>query len=132
MLILVILCILINGSHAQHFIGKHKDEIKVMMKESKTEFRLDRSMINPVYNYLKYTDEYDEQTLLYFLDDNDYCITSKLMCDYALLNKIINNLNETYTSTNNKNEWMYTIDDEKYIINLYEEKWFFTVITKKY
>lgn len=117
--------------NSQNYIGKHKDEIKKMMREAKPEFKLDKTMVNQVYNYLKYIDDFEEQTFLFFMDENDKCSFTKLMCDYSLLNDVTDSFNKKYLLTD-KNEWMYSVEGEKFIVKLTEEEWFFTVVTKKH
>ena len=106
-----------------------KDEIKQVMRETQKNFNLDQSTRNPIYKYLKYIDRYGEQTLLYFLDENDYCTASKLMSDYVNLQEIIEELNNKYEIVDDSN-WKYTDNDKVYNVRLIEGEWFFTVYTK--
>ena len=58
---------------SQHFIGMHESTIKEVMKETHKTFRLNTSTVNPHYKYLKYEDNINEVTLLFFLSEYDDC-----------------------------------------------------------
>ncbi len=116
--------------NAQNFIGLHKDEIVALMKQTRKEFKLNTGVVNEKYNYLKYEDKISEQTVLYFLDQNDYCTYVRFISDYSNYNSAIEELNSKYTRKN-ENTWIYTDKDQKYIVSLEKEEWFFTINTKK-
>jgi hypothetical protein len=121
---------LMHSAFSQNYIGMHKDSIKETMRNNQKSFSLDQSTVNKVYKYLKYVDSYGEQTLLYFLNENDYCTSSKLMSDYSNLTDIIDELNNEYINIDDST-WKYYSDNEEYIVTLIEGDWFFTVYTKK-
>lgn len=115
---------------AQQYIGLHKDVIKEMMKSGNKEMYLDKSTVNNTYNYLKYVDALDEQTLLYFLDNEDKCKLIRHMCDYSMLDEKVEELNESYTKTAD-DTWQYKEGGEIYEITLEEGEWYFTITTRK-
>jgi len=100
------------------------------MKEKNSVFKLDESTINKTYKYLKYVDNYGDQTLLFFLSDDDYCTHSKLMVDYIYLKNVIDSLNNKFEKKGDL-AWFYIDKKTEYIIQLEKEEWFFTVVTKK-
>jgi hypothetical protein len=116
--------------NAQNFIGLHKNEIATLMKETQKEFKLNTDVVNKKYNYLKYEDKINEQTLLYFLNKDDYCTYVRLISDYSNYNSAINELNYKYTRKN-ENTWTFIDEGKKYIVYLEKEEWFFTINTKK-
>lgn len=118
-----------NQGYAQNYIGMHKDQIKVKMKESQKQLKLNTSAVNPHYNYLKYEDKINEITVLFFLSDDNKCTLIRKMCDYSNINDVIEELNENYSSQS-KNSWFYMDGDKKYSVDLSEEDWFFTVSTR--
>jgi hypothetical protein len=122
-----ILTLQVNG---QNYIGLHKDEIASLMKETQRDFKLNTGIINKAYNYLKYEDKVNEQTLLFFLDEDDCCTCVRLMSDYTNLNDVTDTLNSKYTRTG-ENTWTYKEMDVVYTVRLEKEEWYFTVITKK-
>jgi hypothetical protein len=126
-LIAFLLALRING---QNYIGLHKDEIISLMDETKSDFRLNKGVVNKAYNYLKYEDKVNEQTLLFFLDEDDCCTYVRLMSDYANLSDVLDSLNSNYRK-DSEDKWTYRDQDETYTVSLKKEDWFFTVSTKK-
>ena len=117
------------NSHAQNYIGLHKDEIMQLMRENKRNFRLNTSNINNTYNYLKYEDKISEQTMLFFLSKNDTCKYVRLMSDYSNLNDVINVLDSSYKKAG-KDKWTYVDKGKDYIVKMEEGDWYFTVTFK--
>lgn len=124
------ICLAIPGrAGGQHFIGKHKSEVRKIMKENTKELYEDDSSRNPVYNMVKYIDNLGNQTLIYFFSGQDTCLYSKWMCDYSMLNKVVSGLNEKYEQSA-EDSWHYTLDGLDYRIILNTGEWFFTITTK--
>ena len=117
------------NSHAQNYIGMHKDQIIELMKETQRNCKLNTDAVNTHYNYLKFEDKISEITILYFLSDNDRCTLIRKMCDYSNINDVLEDLNSTYKSTG-ENTWEYKDDGKTYSVVLAEEDWFFTVTTR--
>jgi hypothetical protein len=128
--IALIAFVLASCINAQNYVGLHKDEILSLMDETQKDFRLNTGVINKTYNYLKYEDKVKEQTLLFFLDDDDCCTYVRLMSDYANLNDVLDSLNGKY-NRHSENKWTYSDEGGVYTVNLKKEEWFFTVNTKK-
>lgn len=126
---LVICCLNSNMLNAQHFIGLHEDEIKVVMKDSHKSFRLNTSTVNPHYKYLKYENKINEITILFFLSEDDHCTLVRKMCDYSNIIDEIKALNKNYKAID-KNSWEYTHGKHTYLITLEEEEWYFTITTR--
>ncbi len=128
--ILIMVCLAYPGQAAgQHFIGKHKSEVRTMMRENMKGLYEDNSSRNPVYNMVKYIDNLSSQTLIYFFSEQDTCLYSKWMCDYFMLNKVVSGLNEKYRQSA-EDSWHYTEDGLNYRITLSTGDWFFTITTK--
>lgn len=111
---------------AQNYVDMHKDEIIKLMSEKHRNFKLNKDVINRNYNYLKYEDKISEQTILFFLSDDDYCTLVRWMSDYANIRDLLSILNKEYNKID-KNQWTYIKNGKKYVINLEEGEWFFTV-----
>lgn len=114
---------------AQNYIGMHKDQIIETMKETEKQLKLNTSTVNPHYNYLKYEDKINEITVLFFLSEDDMCTLVRKMCDYSNINEVVNELDEKYNSAG-MNKWYYKENGQRYIVELTEEDWFFTVTTR--
>lgn len=117
---------LASETTAQNYIGKHKDEIICLMSQNHRNFKLNKDVINRTYNYLKYEDNISEQTILFFLSEDEYCSLVRWISDYTNINDMIVMLNSKYTKTG-KNTWTYAEKGRNYIIRLEEGEWFFTV-----
>ena len=114
----------------QHFIGKHKVEVKELMGQHMKELYEDENSVNRVYNTVKYIDRLGNQTLLFVFSKQDTCMYSKWMCDYTMLNSVIAQLNGKYPQSA-EDTWTYDQDEQPYIITLTAEDWYFTITTRK-
>ena len=114
----------------QHFIGRHKTEVKELMVKKMKQLYEDDHSVNTVYNTVKYIDRLGNQTLLFVFSEQDTCLYSKWMCDYSMLYSVISNLNGKYPQSA-EDTWSYVHDQEQYIISLTAGDWYFTITTKK-
>lgn len=115
---------------APGFIGMHKNEIIEAMKKEHRDFVRDDTFVNRSFNYLKFVDRYGERTLLFFLSDEDFCTSIRLMCDYADIDVTLNELNSSFHKLNDST-WMNSGNGDHYRISLKKGEWFYTVTTKK-
>ena len=99
------------------------------MEKQHPDFNQDNSFVNNSFNYLKYVDNLEQQTWLFFLDDNDYCKSSKLVCDYVLLDEKIAELNKSYLKTGSLS-WSYEHNNSSFDVTLKKEEWFFSILTR--
>jgi hypothetical protein len=127
--ILSLLFVVTTTVHSQHFIGLHSEAIQEIMNEQHSDFNQDNSFVNKSFNYLKYIDNLEQRTWLFFLDENDYCRSSKLVCDYVLLDEIMEELNKTYKKSGDLS-WYYKQDDNTFSVTVKKEEWFFSILTK--
>jgi hypothetical protein len=129
--ILMILCLTIPVQvSAQHFIGRHKTDVRELMRKEMKQLYEDDHSVNRVYNTVKYIDRLGDQTLLFVFSEQDTCLFSKWMCDYSMLNAVIAGLNGKYTQSA-EDTWGYVYDNEPYINTLTAGDWYFTITTKK-
>jgi hypothetical protein len=110
----------------QNFIGMKKNDISNLIKTTHPAFKLDKNAVNNTYKYLKYVDKISEQTILFFLSEDDKCTYVRWMSDYANLNDMIAMLNKNYKKTG-KNTWAYSDKGMPYSVKLEEGEWYFTV-----
>jgi len=118
-------------SVAQTYIGKHKNEVKQLMKDHRKNFSLDESSINTVYNLLKFVDYNDTQTFLFVFNENDTCEYYKLICDYSFLPEIQKELDEKYTLSE-EGLWYFNDENKKFEVILKKDEWYFSVLTKEF
>jgi hypothetical protein len=105
-------------------------EIAAALKVGYPQFKLDKNAINHTYNYLKYVDKISEQTILFFMSNNNICTYVRWMSDYSNLNDMIGFLNKKYKKTG-VNTWSYAERNENYTVKLEEEEWYFTITFRK-
>ena len=129
-IILVVLVLFLHPCKGQHLIGLYKDDAIKVMKEKYPEFRLNDNVVNKTFNYLKFEDKYNEETLLVFLSEGDTCTFTKLMSEYGNVSQRISNLNRDYKKESDTT-WSYHVNNDRYIITYKKEEWFFSLITKK-
>lgn len=112
--------------HGQHYIGMQKDRIAGIVKQQNPNFRIDNSAVNHTYHYLKFVDDVSEQTMLFFLSDNDVCTYVRWISDYANLTDITIQLNRQYDKAGEK-RWSYSEGGKRFLVTLEEGEWYFTV-----
>jgi hypothetical protein len=132
MRIILIHIIMLLSLHAgaQNYIGMSKDQIVQVLHKQKPGFKVDKNSVNRSFNVIKFVDKISEQTMLFFLSEKDICTYVRWMSDYANLNDIIAELDQTYKKRDDKS-WYYTDKNQEYIVRLEEGDWFFTVSIRK-
>lgn len=118
-------------SVAQTYIGKHKNEVKQLMKDNRKDISLDESSKNTVYNLLKFVDYNDTQTYLFVFNKNDTCEYYKLIYDYSFLHEIQKELDEKYTRSE-EGLWYFSDENKKFEVTLKKDDWYFSVLTKEF
>ncbi|MGM0497549.1 MAG: hypothetical protein ACQESJ_06490 [Bacteroidota bacterium] len=128
--VVVLFTFLLSIGNGQDFIGKSKDEIKKMMKESKEEFYFSKEVNTGKYHFLKFENMDETKTMLFMLSDDEICEYTKLMCDYSLLKSFEDSLNSNFEYQQNM-EWIDYSEDttQNYLIELEKKDWFFTIKT---
>lgn len=116
--------------NAQQFIGKHKDDVKQIMNSQRKDVYIDESSRNTVYNLLKYVDHNSTQTIYYVFNDLDTCKFYKTIYDYSYLRKVEKELDHKYIRKSSDN-WYFLENNEKYLVTLKKDKWYFSVLVKK-
>lgn len=115
---------------AQNYIGLHKDEVIDSMKVNFKEFKLNKDVVNKTYKYLKFEDQISDQTMLFFLSEDDKCTLVRWMSDYSNINDVIKKLDKNYRKSD-KNKWLSTKENKGYDVILEEGEWYFTVTFKQ-
>ncbi len=128
-IILVGLVMLANSTNAQNYIDMTKEQVVENMRKVKLDF-MQSKVINQSYNYLKFQDPLGEQTILYFLNDDNICTMVKLMSHYVYLGQEIADLNQKYIADGD-NKWKYNENGKNYAVELQKGQWFFSIIIKK-
>jgi hypothetical protein len=112
--------------HAKTVIGLSKEEVEKKVKNEYREFRKDESVVRQRFNYLKYVNGMRTRTWIIYFTDEDTCKSSKLVCDYADYNEMLEDLNSKYTAVG-QSLWEYTAGIDTIQVELIKQEWYFTV-----
>lgn len=113
-----------------NFIGMSKQEIIKTMQKNNPSFDLDEGAVNKTFNYIKFVDRYNEETYLFFLDENNVCTHTKLMSDYSNLKLRTEELNKYYKKAG-ESKWVFVDKNKVFLVELKKEEWFFTIVVKR-
>jgi hypothetical protein len=91
------------------------------MKENKSDMNLN-NVNNSIFKYLKYSDNYDNQTLLFFLNQNSVCKSVRMICNTAAKENKVREFDSIYKRVA-ENRWTDKHNGKGYRIELREEKW---------
>jgi len=117
----ILLIISITAASGQNLIGYNYDDIMKFMKENRKEMSFNK-VNNSKYKYLKYTDDSDNQTVLFFLGADSICRSIRIICDESSKSQRIQEFNSIYKKKG-KNRWLDTRQGVNYLIELKDEDW---------
>src|SRR4030042_842116 len=107
--LLIVIGIIIGSGfqlNAQTMVGLSKEEVAARVKKEHKEFQKDESVIKQRFNYLKYVNSMRSRTWILYFDDQDYCKTSKLICDYSDYVKVLDDVGSRCEKTG-ESIWQY-------------------------
>ena len=84
------------------------------------------NVVNDKFIYLKYSDNDEDQTFLFFLDSDSICRYIKIICDRGLKEQKTREFNTMYIKSG-ENEWTQKKDGKEFLIQVSDEKWSFVV-----
>lgn len=125
LIVLFFICFSLNIS-AQNLIGYHEREIRQYMKDKQKEMIYQNFTNNSTFKYLKYADKDESRTLLFFLNADSICKSERFVCDKSLKTQMIKELDTSYSKKEN-NVWTEMKNGKKYIIELKDEEFSFTI-----
>jgi hypothetical protein len=105
----------------QNLIGYGYDQIKLYMKDNQKEMNF-APVVNSKYRYLKYTDDSDSKTLLFFLNPDSVCVSVRLICDLGTRIEKVKEFNTIYEK-NGQNKWISRRDGKTYDVEMKDEEW---------
>jgi len=115
--------------YAQNFIGQHKSEIRKNVREAYPGFVFDNEVENGKKSFVKYVNTFEEQTLLFILDESGFCTSTARMYNSWLFAKVKKDLDAKY-KPKDSHTWLDYSNGKIYEIDLRKGKWYFTVITR--
>jgi hypothetical protein len=124
-LILSVLLFAAGYLSGQNLVGFNYGEIKKYMKENFREMNFN-SVTNSRFNYLKYTDNTDSQTFLFFLNQDSVCSGVRVIFDPSLKAGKEKELNTLYRKVGDK-KWIENRNGRIYNIEMKDEGWSSTI-----
>jgi hypothetical protein len=118
----ILLCFIVQS---QNLIGLKANEIREYMKENRNEMNYNK-VVNSKFNYLKYSDNSEDQTILFFLNKDSVCKEVRITCAHGLKAQKINELDSHYKKTS-ENNWIENKNGKNYKIALKEGRWSFVI-----
>ncbi len=125
----LVMLAIIQGK-SQSLIDLNKDEVNIVIKKEHRSLSPDKSIVKQQFNYLKFVNRSQTVTLIVYFSENDIATSSKMVCDYAEYDFILDDLNEKYEKLG-ENNWQYEKDDIAYNVEMKEEEWYFTIRERK-
>ncbi|HLN19579.1 MAG TPA: hypothetical protein VK213_00710 [Bacteroidales bacterium] len=110
-----------HATSGQNLVGYKGSEIKKYMEQNQKEMNFNK-VNNSSFNYLKYSDATDSQTLLFFLDKDSVCSSMRIVCDKSagLLKK--KEFDSMFSKTG-ENSWQEKRNGKIYRIEIQNEEW---------
>lgn len=130
----ILICLIILSAHiavSQNNIGEHKDNIRKNIKTTYPGFVFEKEVLNGNRSFIKFVNTFEEQTLLFILNDQGYCTSISRMYNTWLFNQVREDLNKKYRQIDSL-AWIDSIGNDKFEIKLKKGEWFLTVITRPY
>jgi hypothetical protein len=116
--VLILTCIFANS---QNLIGYNEKEIRKYMKENHRDMNYN-SVKNSKFIYLKYSDNQESQTVLFFLNPDSVCRSERIICDVSMKPQKVKELNIKYAKTGD-NKWIDKRNGKNYTIEVIDGKW---------
>jgi hypothetical protein len=120
----ILLSVLILASSltfGQNLIGYHDTEIRNFMTQNRKDMHFNK-VRNSLFSYLKYSDNADNQTILFFLTPDSVCKGVRVICDNTLKPEKIKELNANYKKIGD-GKWVDNHNGKSYLIKFKEEEW---------
>jgi len=105
----------------QNLIGYKDFEIKKYMKENIGNMSYNK-VNNDRFNYLKYTDNSETQTLLFFLGTDSVCSSIRIICDSVTKAEKVKEFDTSFKK-NGENIWVDRRNNIDYLIEIKDEQW---------
>jgi hypothetical protein len=109
------------NAHSQNLIGYKEKEIRKYMKENYSNMNYN-TVINSKFNYLKYSDNLENQTVLFFLTPDSVCRNVRIICDISLKSQKVKELNAQYLK-NGENKWIDKQKGKDFLVEMTDVKW---------
>jgi hypothetical protein len=115
---LLLICVF---THGQNLVGYKGKDILRYMKINHREMNLN-SVVNNMFSYLKYTNNLETQTILFFLNADSVCRNERIVFDKSLKSLKMKEFDSRYLKKGD-NKWIDRHDGKSYKIELSEGEW---------
>ncbi len=115
---LMLICIYADS---QNLIGYKAKDILRYMKENRNEMNYN-NVVNSKFSYLKYSDNPENQTVLFFLNPDSVCRSERIICDVNMRAAKVKEFNAQYVKTG-VNKWIDKHGGKVYFIEIMDGKW---------
>jgi len=80
------------------------------------------NVVNSKFSYLKYSDNSEDQTVLFFLNPDSVCRSVRIICDISIKPQKMKELDSQYTRKG-ENKWIDKRGGKEYLVEIMEGKW---------
>jgi hypothetical protein len=80
------------------------------------------NVVNSKFSYLKYSDNSENQTVLFFLNPDSVCRSVRIICDVSMKSQKMKELDSQYMKKG-ENMWIDTRNGKEYLVEIMEGKW---------
>jgi hypothetical protein len=108
-------------TYGQNLVGFNSKEIQKYMKENRLDMNVEK-VTNNRFKYLKYSNNSDSQTLLFFFTNDSICKSVRLICDQRIKAEKVKEFDSIYKKIG-KNRWIENRNGKNYHIEIREEEW---------
>ena len=88
------------------------------------------SVRNSTFSYLKYSDNTDRQTILFFLTQDSVCKSVRVICDTAMKSEKLKELDANYKRIGD-DKWIDNHGGKNYLVKFMDEKWSCTITIER-
>jgi hypothetical protein len=117
----ILLMVSASCAFSQNLIGYNDTEIRKFMKQNCKNMHFN-NVKNSLFNYLKYSDSSDSQTILFFLTADSVCSGVRVICENGMKPEKIKELDSNYKRIGDY-KWLDNRNGKNYLIKLKEEEW---------
>jgi hypothetical protein len=110
-----------GSTFAQNLIGYNDAQIRNFMKQNRKDMHFN-NVKNKLFSYLKYSDNADSQTILFFLTPDSVCKGVRVICENTMKPEKIKELDASYKRIGD-DKWVDIHNGKNYLIKLKEEEW---------
>jgi hypothetical protein len=115
------LVFIFDCASAQNLIGSRESEIKKYMRENRKDMSLN-TVTNSKFIYLKYSDNSDSNTTLFFLNADSVCKSIRIICDDNVKAQMRKDFDSSFKKKD-ENHWIEVKDGKQYLIEVKDGKW---------